>query len=470
MTEKTLTQKLLSAPYVPLLGLMFCLQMIGEKVGTTIANPDTFFHLAMGKRFASGEWSIVTPGHFSHYENGDWVATQWLSQLVFYGLETFGGVKLLGATLAIVAMGLVAFLYYQMSKLANHWVALGLIVLFLLGNSTFINARPMIFSLVFWSIMVFAMHKSSGTGKPAYWLIAMQWLWVMVHGFWVVGLVTMSALAVGIVAARGWNENKKFLLLPLGGLAVSFLTPLGWKVWASVLLVSGRAKGFLTEWDVPDFTHPELRYCLVVVFLAVGFAMFTKTNNAYTLMVMIIGLGWSVYSIRTLTLAVILLLPLIATESVRYLPKTPPILSKLKFNSLLSGVCVVPAAVVLLSISLLGSVTPNFGSPVDKTLAELPAGTNIFSHMPLAGVLLWQQPHLSQYFHGYVDMYTDEEFAHKKTVGRADYWLDTLIEDKVTHILLYGDDNVDTDIVDADGRWERIAESPSYTLFELKEK
>ena len=145
--------------HLPLFGVFALAYLLLNKLGTSLDNPDTYFHLAMGKKWATGEWSITDPGHFSAYENGDWSPTQWLSQILFYELVGVGQGKLLLLFCGALLLVTLGYLYYSLSHWCNPWVALILTGATTYSLLPFAVARPMILSTLFGAFIVVALSR-----------------------------------------------------------------------------------------------------------------------------------------------------------------------------------------------------------------------------------------------------------------------------------------------------------------------
>src|SRR4051794_41054181 len=54
-------------------------------------NFDTWFHLTLGDRFRTGEWSLSHPGGLTSFATSGWVATQWSTEVLASFFEQWFG-------------------------------------------------------------------------------------------------------------------------------------------------------------------------------------------------------------------------------------------------------------------------------------------------------------------------------------------------------------------------------------------
>jgi len=74
-------------------------------------NPDTYIHIAVG-RWIWESRSVPWIDVFSHtFAGADWIAKEWLSQLIFYGAFAAAGWRGVAALTAIVIAGSFALLF-----------------------------------------------------------------------------------------------------------------------------------------------------------------------------------------------------------------------------------------------------------------------------------------------------------------------------------------------------------------------
>ena len=98
-----------------------------------------------------------------------------------------------------------------------------------------------------------------GSRRPArWWLVALTWVWVPLHGMWVVGISIAVAAVVGIALTRKLDRTPPSCAWPRSPCSrppSPWPRPSGLDVVRSVVGVGARNDA-LTEWGPPDFTSP----------------------------------------------------------------------------------------------------------------------------------------------------------------------------------------------------------------------
>jgi hypothetical protein len=201
-----------------------------------------------GWHIRTGEWILahhVVPYRdlFSYSKpDGVWYAWEWLSDIVFAGLNAVGG--LAGVSLFAVLLIAVTFtlLFRLARRKSNAVVAIAVTVVAMAGSSVHWLARPHLFTLLFAVIFLDALDRvSEGRTRVAGipWLVllpVLTVLWTNLHGGFLVGVSMVAAFGIaellqvllagqeegrGAGLARAW----RYLLSALGCMIASLLNP-----------------------------------------------------------------------------------------------------------------------------------------------------------------------------------------------------------------------------------------------------
>ncbi|MGB8509993.1 MAG: hypothetical protein WCD76_16565, partial [Pyrinomonadaceae bacterium] len=156
-----------------------------------IADPDFWWHLRTGQFI----WETRTIPHsdiFSSVFYGrEWVAHEWLSEAVMYGVYNlcgYGGLVVFFALLITAAMWIA---YRRCAEVAGHVYVIGFaLVLGALTASPTWGVRPQMFSFLFASIFIAVLGAyARGTQSVSvWWLIPLTILWVNMHAGFALGL------------------------------------------------------------------------------------------------------------------------------------------------------------------------------------------------------------------------------------------------------------------------------------------
>ncbi|GAB3858633.1 hypothetical protein GCM10028801_18980 [Nocardioides maradonensis] len=368
-----------------------------------LTNPDTYFHLRFGEKFA-GSWQPWHPGHLDRYSSAHWVPTQWLSELGMYGVQHAFGLAGVAVLSTMVITALLASWYASARRGSDPLPALLLTALALVVSSGSLSARPQVASLLLITWTAMAWRRAADSGRVPWLLVPLTWFWALVHGMWILGVITSLALAAGLVASRA--QRPRALLVGLGSLSIALLTPVGPRLVSAVLAVNGR-RAYIPEWAAPDFTSVTGAVALGLLALTALFLIHSRDASWYEIASLGLSSVFAVYSDRTLPVAVCILLPTLAPRL------QAAIGSRVEVSRGERIVATSLCTAVVLAVAVIAphraTEPPGYTHDFDQELAMLPAATPLLTTWPDGGPLLWTHPELDIPFHGYFDVYTDDD-------------------------------------------------------------
>lgn len=166
---------------------------------------DVFYHLAAGKLIWEAG-AIPYVDQFSYLAEGaPWVAHEWLSQLLAYGVYVLGGYW--GLMAAVALLGVATFvLVTRIADRVGTPRAFTMLAALLLGSVAFSPwiARPQVIAYLFCALLVFLLERYRRDG--ARWILAacvgVLWLWANMHAGFILGIVIMGWYAVSLLIAQ----------------------------------------------------------------------------------------------------------------------------------------------------------------------------------------------------------------------------------------------------------------------------
>jgi hypothetical protein len=413
---------------LPLLVFAGILAVVVRRAARPLSNFDTYFHLRYGDEFLSGEWSLWDPGSVSSFATADWVPTQWLAQVLMAGSEEVLGLAGVAWLAGALQCGLVLALYLTGRRWAGPLVVVPAVLLTLVACAPALSARPQVVSYLLMVVVVGALLRSAEDLRARWWLVPLVWLWAQLHGMWPVGIAAMAVAAIGIAlgADRSWRLTGRHLLLPVAAAVAAAVTPVGPKLYGAVLLVSSRQE-FFAEWGAPRFVSPSgLAFVLLLAVTLVCLLVAPRVSPFQVVMLLFVG-GLAIYSSRTLPLAAVSLLPLLAQGLQPYVgPRSAP--HRLETGYVL-GVTGAALAALALLVPRTSPDPPPEPAWVDGALASLPAGTVVLNDWGWGGYLMWRHPHLDLVMHGYGDSFTTSELQRNKDIGELEPGWDDQVDD-----------------------------------------
>ena len=281
-----------------------------------LSNTDTYFHLRFGSEFLH-HWSLRHPGSVSTFATADWLPTQWLSEVVMARTEEWFGLAGVAWLFGAQLVALMTTLYLVARRWVDPLLAILLTTGALVAASKGLSMRPQTLSFLLVAVTAAAWMRTREDGRLRWWLVPLTWVWAMVHGMWPVGIGIGVVAVVGLALdrARTRDELGKALLVPVLSAVAAMLTPLGPALYGAVLGVGSRSQYF-SEWNTPDFTTSAL--IVLGLMLALAVVLFVRRGRAtwFDLAFLLTAGACAVWSWRTVPVAAVMLVPLIAAHAV----------------------------------------------------------------------------------------------------------------------------------------------------------
>ena len=279
----------------------------GEVIWTTGSIPrvDTFSFTASGQRF---------------------VFQNWLSQVIYYLTYVAGGfpmLVLLHAATVALSFGVVLSLSWEITEnpraaalctLAGEVLAI-----------RFTNARPQVFSMLFFAIFYLLLERYRRCRGPAPWvLVPLMAVWANMHGAFVLGmglvvLFTGTELLKALFAAQGAISHRRiahlsliFLLLILA----SLLNPEGWRVYSYVwdVQTDPASQKLVTEWQSPRLRDPGDVTFFAAIFLGFLAFMYSTKRDLTNLLLFSAFAALGLASLRGIIWFGLILPPVLAAQ------------------------------------------------------------------------------------------------------------------------------------------------------------
>jgi hypothetical protein len=236
-------------------------------------DPDLWWHLR------TGQW-IVETGHVPHTDPFSftraglpWIAHEWLSDFIFYGLW-----KHAGPTALIVFSSLVTtagfMLLYLRCPGKRHWAAAATVLGAFVAAPSW-GTRPQMFTFALASLSLWLLERGEHRPKLLLWIPPLFLLWLNLHGGFALGPALLLTYALGLLAETAcgntsWQDARPTILrlsaLILACLALIPLNPNGTRLYLYPFetLRSSGMRSFLSEWRSPDFHDALFRPVLLL--------------------------------------------------------------------------------------------------------------------------------------------------------------------------------------------------------------
>jgi len=314
-----------------------------DGVPTLLSDGDTGWHIRTGDWMVANR-AIPTHDLFSFSKPGGvWYAWEWLSDLLFSGLNHLGGLRavvLLSLLLLACTFGL---LFRLARRHANPVVAILTVTVAAAASSVHWLARPHLFTLLFLVGFFFVMERvregrTRVAGIPYYALLPLATvLWTNLHGGFVAGILLVGLYGAGELlrvalapdpalrrpAAR---RAAAWCGVALACLAASLANPYGWRLDVHLFqyLRDPYASQHISEFLTLSFHHPAAIF-FEVLLLGSAVAVFRcASEGRYTHSLLLLVFGHAgLLAARNIPLFAIVSTPLVAASVDAWLERLP---------------------------------------------------------------------------------------------------------------------------------------------------
>jgi hypothetical protein len=246
-----------------------------DGVQTLLSDCDTGWHIR------TGDWMVANrliPTHdvFSFSKpNGVWFAWEWLTDLVFSGLNHVGGLRAVVLLSLVLLCATFTLLFRLTARHSNHVIAILITVFAVASSSVHWLARPHLFTLLFMVLFAFVLQKvregrTTFAGIPYFVLLPLATVvWTNLHGGFIVGILMVAIHGAGEVLTMAFSADPAaqrpaarraaaWFGTALACLAASLANPYGWRLHVHLFeyLRDPYASQHINEFFSLSFHHP----------------------------------------------------------------------------------------------------------------------------------------------------------------------------------------------------------------------
>lgn len=306
----------------------------------TAFSPDIWWEIVAGENIlSSGTWPTTDSYSFTVPGN-EWVAYQWLGDVLLALAARLGGLTgLLGLLLVLSATLVLLLYYYAYLRSGSAPAAFLSCALLLPVASVFLVLRPQLLGYIFLAVTLICLERFRQGRAKALWILpAVFLLWANTHGTFAFGLLALGLYWVsglvnfrwgGLVAERWTADQRRHLaVIFLLCLLALTLTPYGTQLAAYPLqmaLLQPVNLESVTEWQpLPlDLWWGKLVLGLLLLFF-LGQLLFPLTYRVEELSLLLFAIYAACVHRRIVFLLVLVLAPALATQVSRCLHRLQP--------------------------------------------------------------------------------------------------------------------------------------------------
>jgi hypothetical protein len=217
-------------------------------------DPDLWWHLQAGQDIVQSQ-SIPKVDTYSFTKLGsEWVAHEWLSEVVMFFIYKASG---WGGLLFVFSVLITVTLYLTYRRCEGKPYAAALAILLAAGSSSpLFGIRPQMITLLLVTIFIglLTRYSDDGEGKRLWCMVPIMFLWVNLHGGYVIGLGLIGLYIISLLLDRKWHLVPRLGLMLLITAAVVPLNPNGFRMFIYPFETLGlAATSFIDEWASPNF-------------------------------------------------------------------------------------------------------------------------------------------------------------------------------------------------------------------------
>ena len=390
--------------------------------GQSIADPDIWWHLKDAQILVQ-QHHWIRFDQFSYTVAGTpWVNSEWLSELVFYGVWCIGGVKSLFfgyvVLVELLMVGILTLAYRASESIKAAGLAGGIAVLLAVVN---FGPRTILFGWACLLAMMFVLWKLMNKGSAPLWTVPLIFLlWVNLHGSWLIGLIIYGIVVGsgfvsgkwGKVVAEPWTavQKRKVLITSAAILPMLFINPYGYKEVFYPFDLAYRQKlnvEHVVEWASVNFHEPRGKIVFGVLLLLLLLALAGKREWKLAEVGMVaFGLYMSLTYVRFLFPAAILIAPILARH-MHFMPAYKREVDRSWLNALFAAVLF---AVIVHRYPTMTVVNDDLEKkmPIGGVAfleAHLGPRDRVFNHYMYGGWMIWSNPSVPTFIDSRTDIF-----------------------------------------------------------------
>jgi hypothetical protein len=239
-------------------------------VTSSIRDPDFWWHLRTGQLILDHHALIQTDPYTYTASTHHWTMHEWLTEVLFAGLNHVGGLALIVVVLSLATwLGLFCVLQRALLRRPGYVAAgCGLLLATVAGYPVW-GPRAQMITFALTCLVLFVVERHLARGGRLIWLLVPIFLvWTNLHSGFIIGaafLAVITGVELLLVLAgrssvdRGRVRTLVYVLVACG--AVAAINPVGLHIYLYPFETQGSAaqQSLILEWHSPDFHDTAVR-------------------------------------------------------------------------------------------------------------------------------------------------------------------------------------------------------------------
>ena len=278
-------------------------------------DPDLWWHLRTGQDIVANV-AVPHTDIYSFTKNGsEWVAHEWLSEVILYGIYRLAG----WGGLIVVFSGVITLTLYLVYKRCSGrpYAAAFSVLLAAAAASPLFGIRPQMISFLLAAIYITLLERfaEDGRSRNLFYLVPLMLVWVNLHAGYALGLGLIGLFAVSVVLDGKRERALPMLLVLVACTAMVPLNPNGFRMFSYPIetLTSPSMAAYIDEWASPDFHKITFLPLAAMLFTLLGvLALSPKRVRMGTLFLLLVTGFGALRSARHIPIFGLIAAPVIA--------------------------------------------------------------------------------------------------------------------------------------------------------------
>jgi len=260
--------------------LVAALLLCGLPVTSAIRDPDFWWHLRSGQIILDNHALLSTDPYTYTATGHHWTMHEWLTEVMFAGLNHLGGLALIVVVLSVTTwLGLLLILLRSLLRKPGY-VAAGMgIILATIAGYPIWGPRAQMITFALTCLVLYMVERHLVRGGRAVWLLVPLFLvWANLHSGFIIGAAFFVAIAgvelvlhwIGRPQVE-WSRLRVLLMVLAACLVVVVINPYGPHIYLYPFETQGSAaqQSLILEWHSPDFHDTAVR-AFEIMLLSLG--------------------------------------------------------------------------------------------------------------------------------------------------------------------------------------------------------
>ena len=288
-----------------------------------VTDPDFWWHLTTGNWILANHaiphqdlYTFTVSGH-------RWITHEWLSEVILAGLYALGHLPLVSIVLGLITAAGFLFVYLSIDRQVGFVIrGLALVLGVAAANPIWGPRIQMITFALSALTYLWVKRYCEGRSRALYALPLVMLLWVNLHAGFVFayGIVGVALAVEGLrylwhrPGAMSFTRLRGMLIVLLASVAVAIINPNGWDIYlyAFQTAASAEQQKLIVEWFSPNFQMSQMWAFEAMIFLLIGAIALARRIQLWPVLLMLIGLGLTLHSVRNLSFFMLLGVPPLA--------------------------------------------------------------------------------------------------------------------------------------------------------------